>query len=513
MTEQTSESEPIIAVQASFHLTTPASPLDDIPEDKADKAFAPLSTCIDAPKALEATKSPALANTPQVIEVPQGSPQPTMLGAYGPWAARLFASRRPGYSFLDERWTDVSGWKNEARALFASLVLAPESGKPEVRLTAHRVADGLSIEELEWNLPFGPTTRAWFLKPQHTSGSSQTRLPGVLALHDHGGNKYFGKSKIADSGVAADRDTADDKDMRDDISMRDSRGSAAPLPGTAGAHPLIADYRKLYYGGRAWASELARRGYGVLVHDIFPFESRKILASDLPGFVVERMMLPPGGAQELTPGDLAPEKACTAFDVPPSEPAEAIERYNAFASAHESIIAKSLFCAGYSWPGLVLAEDRAALEYLASRPDIDPERLGCGGLSGGGQRTNYLASTDDRIRCSFTTGFMTNWADLALQTSFTHTWMIYVPGLARYMDYPDILAMRAPLPTLVQCARQDPLFTPAEVNRASRILGASWRKAGAPEAVRISTYDGAHRFDIEMQEEAFSWFDHWLRTD
>jgi dienelactone hydrolase len=404
----------------------------------------------------------------------ESAPRP-LLGAYGPWIAGLEPAEKREYSFLNAKWDEVSSWSREARKLFSGHVLGPAAMRPKVRIRGRTVFDGLAIEELAWDLPYGPTTRAWFMKPERAG----ERLPGILALHDHGGNKYFGKQKIADA-----------------------KGNP---------HPCIEAHRNLYYGGRAWANKLAKRGYAVLVHDVFPFESRKILPSELPGFVVERMMLRPEELRELGPEDIAAEKARRDFDVSPKESPEEIDRYNAFAGQHESIIAKSLFSAGLSWPGLVLAEDQAALDYLASRPDVDPERLGCGGLSGGGLRTNYLAGIDSRIRCSVTVGFMTTWADFARHTAYTHTWMIYVPALPRYMDYPDILAMRAPLPSLVQSCRQDPLFSLGEVRRAEAVLQESYRKAGAGDRFRMSWYEGAHRFDAAMQEEAFEWFDGWLR--
>ncbi|MEI6874163.1 MAG: prolyl oligopeptidase family serine peptidase [Spirochaetota bacterium] len=400
--------------------------------------------------------------------------QPALLGAYGSWIRGLTSAEVPGYSFLDPRWSDAATWSGKAREIFAAAILAPKIPKITVRTTGRKAFDGLVFEELAWDLPFGPTTRAWFLRPEKARG----RLPGVLALHDHGANKYFGKSKIA----GADENT----------------------------HNYIENYRRLYYGGRAWANELAKRGYGVLVHDIFPFESRRIIPSELPGFVVERMMQRPEELRELSPEDLASDRPCRDYEVSGRETVPEIERYNAFAGQHEAIIAKVLFSAGTSWPGLVLAEDVAALDYLASRPDIDPERVGCGGLSGGGLRTNYLAGSDSRIRCSVTAGFMTTWADFAMRTAYTHTWMIYIPGLPRHLDFPDILAMRAPLPALVQCTRQDPLFDQDEVRRAEAVLSDTYRKAGAPGNFRMSWYDGAHKFDLSMQEEAFGWFDTWL---
>ncbi|MEW5815107.1 MAG: prolyl oligopeptidase family serine peptidase [Spirochaetota bacterium] len=398
-----------------------------------------------------------------------------LAGCYGNWLDTLLSSKPKTYSLLHPKWNDIQAWKEEAIKLFLQFVNPPNySVQTEVETLETYVYDGLEIEKLEWQLPYGKKTQAFFLKPEKIGG----KLPGILALHDHGGNKYFGKSKITRV--------------------------------TDAIHPFLERYQQLYYGGRGWANELARRGYGVLVHDVFPFESRKISPDDLPGYAVTRMMLHPHEVKEVTLNDLESTTPCTAYNVSLSEPKQEIDLYNAFAGQHEHVLAKSLFCSGLTWPGVCLAEDKFALDYLASRSDIDPARIGCGGLSGGGLRTNYLAGTDKRIRCSVTVGFMSTWRDFALATAYTHTWMIYIPILPNYMDYPDILAMRVPLPTLVISTRHDPLFTFDEVKSAEHILIESFKKAKKPECFKMVYYDGQHKFDAPMQAEAFAWFDRWL---
>jgi dienelactone hydrolase len=398
-----------------------------------------------------------------------------MLGGYGQWAAGLRGEDPGPLSFRGSRWPDLDEWKKAARSALDGLLHGPTGvHAADVRIHGTSTHDGLDVEELSWQLPYGPRTRACLLKPHGARG----KLPGILAFHDHGGNKYFGRRKIIRTG--------------------------APLL------PSILQHQQEYYGGVGWANEMARRGCAVLVHDVFPFESRRILAADLPGHVVDRLMSPPDDIRELTPEDLGGTGADTGRDVPDGEPEERIARYNAFAAQHESVVAKSLFCAGLTWPGVTAAEDRAALDFLASRPDVDPQRLGCGGLSGGGMRTVFLAGLDDRIRCAVCAGFMTTWRDFLLNTSYTHTWMVYVPGLPDLFDFPEILGLRAPLATLVLATTQDPLYTPAETERAGRILQEVFRKAGAPERFRISTYDGPHKFDLPMQAEAFEWMEKWL---
>jgi hypothetical protein len=56
------------------------------------------------------------------------------------------------------------------------------------------IHDGLLFEEIEWSMPCGSATQAVGLKP----ADAKVPLPGILALHDHGGKKYFGWRKIVD---------------------------------------------------------------------------------------------------------------------------------------------------------------------------------------------------------------------------------------------------------------------------------------------------------------------------
>jgi dienelactone hydrolase len=379
--------------------------------------------------------------------------EPNMLGEYGPWAASLVPDGPARLSFRRAEFRDVDAWRERARAAFVTRLLQPDTGGVPRAEFQHRFEyDGLAVEHLIWKLPYGPQTEAYFLKPANASG----RLPAVVALHDHGGNKYFGKRKITR--------VCDDQ------------------------HPMMKEHQSHYYGGAAWANELARRGYAVLVHDAFLFESRRVRLADIPERVRKNRK-----------------------EVRPESEAE-IKAYNEFASEHESVVSKSLFCAGTTWPGVFTAEDQRALDYLCSRPDVDPDRVGCAGLSGGGLRTVFLAGLDPRVRCACCVGMMTTWKDYLLHKTFTHTWMCYVPGLPPDLDYPEILGLRVPLPTMVLNDIDDQLFTPEGMHEADRILGEVFRKAGAGDRYRCSFYPGPHKFDRPMQEEAFGWFDRWLKA-
>jgi alpha-beta hydrolase superfamily lysophospholipase len=70
--------------------------------------------------------------------------------------------------------------------------------------------------------------------------------------------------------------------------------------------------------------------------------------------------------------------------------------------------------------------------------------------------------------------------------------------------------MRAPLPTKVLATTEDPLYTRSETERAAEMLEETYRKAGAPEALRVLFHAGPHKFDRPMQAQAFEWMEKWL---
>jgi dienelactone hydrolase len=377
--------------------------------------------------------------------------QLSIIGLYGPWASSLTEGELPLLSYRKKEFPNLDIWKRTANVrVYERLSMPIIRGIPKVNVNKQHTYDGLHIEELSWQLPYGRPTEAILLKPLN-----QTKpLPGILAFHDHGGNKYFGARKITR--------TSDEQ------------------------HPLMKDHQKEYYEGLAWANEIAKRGFVVLVPDAFTFASRRVMMQDIPA----------DRRQGLNDDD-------------PENPKN-IEAYNKWAGEHEHVMAKSLFCAGTTWPGVFFAEDQKALDILCARTDVDPKRIGCGGLSGGGLRTVMSGGLDPRIKCAVCVGFMSTWKDFLLNKSYTHTWMLYIPMLPKELDFPEILGLRTPLPTLVLNDEDDELYTLPEMKRADKILSEVYQKANAADHYKCSFYPGPHKFDAKMQAEAFEWFEKWL---
>jgi len=164
---------------------------------------------------------------------------PNMLGAYGEWAAQSMADP-PRLSFRQPMFNNLDAWRAVARARFLEALHSPGGAATPVPVVQHQLEfDGLSIEHMQWQLPFGPPTEALLLKPLGARG----KLPGIIGLHDHGGNKYFGLRKIT----------------------RMSKDS----------HPAMLRHQEQYYSGMAWANELARRGYVTMVFDALCFNERQ----------------------------------------------------------------------------------------------------------------------------------------------------------------------------------------------------------------------------------------------
>ncbi len=376
----------------------------------------------------------------------------SVIGLYGQWAAAMNENKLPSFSFRRNEWSNLQSWKQAAGARLAERLAIPDiGGTPTVSIKKQYNYDGLHIEELSWQLPYGRATEAILLKPLNAKGP----LPGILAFHDHGGNKYFGTRKITRTA-----------DMR---------------------HPIQEAHHQRYYDNLAWANEIAKRGYVVLVSDAFPFASRRVMLQDVP--------------MHMRKG----------FNDNDPENADNIKNYNEWAGQHEHIMAKSLFSAGTTWPAVFFAEDRKALDVLCARADVDASRIGCGGLSGGGMRTVFMGGLDERIKCAVCVGFMTTWKDFIVNKSVNHTWMTYVPLLPNELDFPEILGLRVPLPTLVLNDTEDDLYTLSEMKQADKILSEVYRKAGADNHYKCSYYPGPHKFDKNMQAEAFDWFDKWLK--
>jgi dienelactone hydrolase len=369
------------------------------------------------------------------------------------WLAREHA---PRLSFLGDRWTDLEAWKAAARPVLRErLSYEPRPLPLTSEVLGREEREGFTVETVRISATPAYAIPARVLVPKGASG----RRPAVLALHCHSGRYTWGHEKV----LSAPGEPANLTEFR---SSRD---------------------------GRPWAEALARRGYVVVIIDAFYFGERRLRVEDLdPARVFPEARDALATARKATPGT-----------------ADWTNAVNRVCSFYEHHTAKTITATGATWPGIHAWDERRTVDYLLTRPDVDPQRIGCAGLSGGGFRTALAIGTDPRIKAACITGWMTAFAH-QLRNHVRHTWMVFVPGLYPSLDLPDVAALHAPGALLVQQCRQDTLYPLAGMEAAVDQLTRIYAKAGIPERFRGSFHDTPHAFQPAMQDEAFDWFDRWL---
>jgi len=247
---------------------------------------------------------------------------------------------------------------------------------------------------------------------------------------------------------------------------------------------VLTDFKKSYYAGKSIASELARQGYMVVVIDMFYWGERRMLLDDDPADWRER------------PRDIT---------------AARIAEFNRRSGQSEQLVGRTIYSAGFTWPGVMFWDDVRTVDYLLTRPEVDKKRVGCVGLSVGGLRSCHLAALDERIKAAVVVGWMASFPRQLrrhVRNTIGHTKV--VPGLYRYLDYPDIGSLAMPSALLVINGSKDGLFDLDGVHASFDKLNACYKKAGAPEKCRTRLYDTPHEFNAEMQAEAWEWLRRWL---
>ncbi len=149
------------------------------------------------------------------------------------------------------------------------------------------------------------------------------------------------------------------------------------------------------------------------------------------------------------------------------------------------------------------------LDYLESRADIDPRRLGCTGNSGGGTLSSYLMALDDRIACAAPSCYLCGFRRLLATIGPQDAEQNIHAQIAFGMDHADYLIMRAPRPTLMCTATHD-YFAVDGAWDAFRQAKRVYTRLGAPENIEIAEADEKHGFTLLLRQSAVQWLRRWL---
>jgi cephalosporin-C deacetylase-like acetyl esterase len=161
---------------------------------------------------------------------------------------------------------------------------------------------------------------------------------------------------------------------------------------------------------------------------------------------------------------------------------------------------------GYNPGGVELWNDIRALDLLASRPEVDPERMGVTGISGGGSQTWYLAAADPRIKAAAAVcGAATLKSHICQRTVDGHCDCMMFTNTYGY-DFREVGALIAPRPFLMAQANRDDSY---DIN-AFRELGEKVKNIyalyGKPQNLSRVETPGPHSYHRLSRENVFSFF-------
>ena len=132
------------------------------------------------------------------------------------------------------------------------------------------------------------------------------------------------------------------------------------------------------------------------------------------------------------------------------------------------------------------------LDYLAARGDVDMQRVGIMGNSGGGTISVFAGALLPRLAFAMPSCYFCTFRDSIM--SIYHCADNYVPGLLKFAEMADVLGLFAPKPVVIVAGRKDPIFPIAATRKAFRDLKRIYRAAGAADRCHLVEGQAGHRF-------------------
>ncbi len=182
-------------------------------------------------------------------------------------------------------------------------------------------------------------------------------------------------------------------------------------------------------------------------------------------------------------------------------------------AAHHGISSQEMYdwySRGYTPAGIEVWNAMRAIDYLETRPEVDRNRIGMTGRSGGAAMTWFTAAVDPRVKVAVPVmGISTYAANVAANTQRLHCDCMFTINSWRH-DMMHQGALIAPRPLLMAHGRKDDLFPVAGYKEFEEKVGALYKAYGRAEAFTNIEVDTAHADSDYLREQAIRWFDKFL---
>jgi dienelactone hydrolase len=189
------------------------------------------------------------------------------------------------------------------------------------------------------------------------------------------------------------------------------------------------------------------------------------------------------------------------------------ERYTAPAPGtyHGALYGSTLWPTGHTLLGMQVYDNRRAVDYLRSRPEVDGEHLGITGASGGGNQTMYAGALDERFQA-------------VVPVCSVGTYQAYLraaccvcevlPGALRFAEEGDVLALAAPRALMVINATRDAFqFSVGEAAKSIARARPVFELYSAADKLRHVTFESGHAYSQPMREAMYGWMTRWLKNE
>jgi len=263
------------------------------------------------------------------------------------------------------------------------------------------------------------------------------------------------------------------------------------------------------------------------------YRVEKLIYESLPGYYVTAALFIPENLKGRAPAILNPighstmsfrrdiyqhtiinlvKKGFIVLTYDPVGQGERLQYYEAtsgksrFSSTREhSYPGAQCFISGYSPARYFIWDGIRGIDVLLSRPEVDPDRIGITGLSGGGTSTAQIAAVDDRILAAAPECYITNFNYLFKSRGPQDAEQNLFQFIYNGLDHPDFIEARAPRPTLISSTTRD-FFSIQGARETYREATRAFAALGAESHLQMTEEDHVHGFTTKNREAIYAFF-------
>jgi len=171
---------------------------------------------------------------------------------------------------------------------------------------------------------------------------------------------------------------------------------------------------------------------------------------------------------------------------------------NAPNSCHS--LSTRLLMLGKTLTGLRVTEALGTLDYFARRPEVEAERIGIAGFSGGSLIAFVAAALDERIRATLLMGYPNTFRDSVM--AVRHCICNYMPGILAHAELPELIGLIAPRPLFLESGDSDPIFPARGFAKAVEAVQEIYKREEAERLPGFDLFPGKHEVS---GRKSFDW--------